>query len=197
MQMAYNFESVYLPTSVLSYKEKKNRWLVNEVITLMTRRKDRVLRGANKGNYKWVQIKHQLNTASQALVDVRNMKSLTVAFLGKMPAYTIHWFSNQVPKDQGNNAFVEKQQFARTQKEAKLFILKDPCHLACATTHMPKIPAATQNHLSTSECFLLNLGKKKSFGLTGKYFWVLFLKALTVFHSLLRGFNLLVPRMLQ
>lgn len=159
MQMAYNFEHVYLPTSELSYKEKKNWCHVNEVITLMTWTKDRVLRGANEGNYKWVQIKHHLNIASQALVVVRNKKSLTVAFLGKMLSYTVRWFSNQVHKDYNNNAFGGKQQFTRTRKEAKLFILQDLCHLTCATTHTPKIPATTQIHRSTSECVLLNLKK--------------------------------------
>lgn len=84
-----------------------------------------------------------------------------MAFLGKMPAYTAHRFSNWIHKDYGNNAFGGKQQFARTQKEAKLFILQDPCHLACATTHTSKIPATTQNHLSTSECVLLNLKKNQ------------------------------------
>lgn len=49
----------------------------------MTRTKEKVLRGANEGSFRWVQIKYQLNNASQALVVARN-KSMTVAFLGKM-----------------------------------------------------------------------------------------------------------------
>jgi len=98
-QMAYNFECIYLPTPALSYKGKKNQWHVNAVIMLMTQTKDRVLRGANEGNYKWVQIKHQLNIASQVLVVLRNKKSLIVAFLGKMFAYTVRRFSYQVLKD--------------------------------------------------------------------------------------------------
>lgn len=52
----------------------------------MTWTNDRVLRGANEGNYN----ANWLNIASQVLVVVRNKKSLTVAFLGKMPAYTVH-----------------------------------------------------------------------------------------------------------
>lgn len=158
--MVYNFEHVYLPTSELSYKEKKNRWHVNEVITLMRWTKDRVLRGANEGNYKRVQIKHQLNIASQALVVLRNKRRLTMAFLGKIPAYTAHRFSNRIHKDYSNNAFGGKKQFARTQKEAKLFILQDPCHLACATTHTSKIPATTQNHHFRMRS--LKLKKKKN-----------------------------------
>lgn len=54
----------------------------------MTRTKEKVLRGANEGSFKWVQIKYQLNNASQALVGARNKKSMTVAFLGKMLIYT-------------------------------------------------------------------------------------------------------------
>lgn len=49
----------------------------------MTWTKEKVLREANEGSYKWVQIKHQLNNASQALVVARNKKSMTVAFLEK------------------------------------------------------------------------------------------------------------------
>lgn len=98
MQMAHDFEHVYLPAAELSNKGKKSQCHVNEVITLMIWRKKKVLRGTNEGNCKWVQIKHQLNIASQALVIVRKKKSLTVAFLGNKLAYTVHWFSNHVTR---------------------------------------------------------------------------------------------------
>lgn len=42
----------------------------------MTRTKEKILRGAHKGKFKWVQIKYELNNASQALVVARNKKSM-------------------------------------------------------------------------------------------------------------------------
>lgn len=95
-------------------------------------RQKTVQREANEGR---LQTKHQLNTASHVLVVGINK---TEAFLEKMFAYIIHWFSNQL--DKGNRAFGGKQHHVKTQKAAKLFIFSsssEMCYLACAAALAP------------------------------------------------------------
>lgn len=137
--------------------------------------------GANEGNCKWVQIKHQLKVASQASVIVRKKKSLTVALLGNKLVYTVHWFSNHATRTRAIDLLEQNNCLQGHTKKAKLLIFQDPCHLACTTTHTPKIPATTPNHLSISKCVLLNL---KIILRVSRWIFLSFdLKASVVFHS--------------
>jgi len=87
-----------------------------------------------------VQTKHQLNTTSHVLVVGINK---TGAFLGNTFAYIIHWFSNQL--DKGNNAFGGKQQYARTQKEAKLFTLSSSSETFVTLLVLHPLPQSCKN----------------------------------------------------
>lgn len=100
----------------------------------MTWTKEKVLREANEGSYKWVQIKHQLNNASQALVVARNKKSMTVAFLEKCLCIYILLIDFEIRLTRTRTISFGGIVCKVTKRNKAVYPLRS-CHLACAATH--------------------------------------------------------------